>query len=56
MNSAGNSNNTESKEQTNSLQTLDKESVDFPRVIRYYINNEGALNAPTVSKGHKKNG
>jgi hypothetical protein len=35
------------------LQTLDKESVDFPGIIRYYINNEGALNAPTVSKGHK---
>ena len=35
--------NNKSEGLTNSLQTLDKESVDFPRVIRYYINNEGAL-------------
>ena len=34
--------NNKSEGLTNSLQTLDKESVDFPRVIRYYINNEGA--------------
>ena len=47
-------NNNTRKELTNSLQTLDKKSVDFPGSVRYYINNEGALNAPTVSKGHKK--
>ena len=43
MNSTGNASNIESKGLTNSLQTLDKESVDFPGSIRYYINNEGAL-------------
>ena len=43
--------NNKSEGLTNSLQTLDKEKVDFPGSIRYYINNEGALNAPTVSKG-----
>ena len=36
-------NNDTRKGLTNSLQTLDKESVDFPGSIRYYINNEGAL-------------
>ena len=45
--------NNKSTKQTNSLQTLDKESVDFPGIIRYYINNEGALIAPDVLKGHK---
>ena len=35
--------NNKSEGLTISLQTLDKESVDFSRVIRYYINNEGAL-------------
>ena len=44
-------NNDTRKGLTNSLQTLDKESVDFPGSIRYYINNGGALNAPTVLKG-----
>jgi hypothetical protein len=34
--------NNKSKGLTNSLQTLDKESVDFPGSIRYYINNEAA--------------
>ena len=43
MNSTGNASNDKSKGLTNSLQTLDKESVDFPGSIRYYINNEGAL-------------
>jgi hypothetical protein len=43
MSSTGNSNNDTRKGLTNSLQTLDKESVDFPGSIRYYINNEGAL-------------
>ena len=52
MNSTGNSNNDTRKGLTNSLQSFDKESVDFPGSLRYYINNEGALNAPTVSKGH----
>jgi len=42
MNSTGDASNIESKGLTNSLQTLDKESVDFPGSIRYYINNEGA--------------
>jgi hypothetical protein len=42
MNSTGNASNIESKGLTNSLQTLDKESVDFPGSIRYYINNEAA--------------
>ena len=42
MSTTGNANNIESKGLTNSLQTLDKESVDFPGSIRYYINNEGA--------------
>ena len=54
MNSTGNTNNDTRKGLTNSLQTLDKEKVDFPGSVRYYINNEGALNAPTVSKGHNK--
>ena len=54
MNSTGNSNNDTRKGLTNSLQSFDKESVDFPGSLRYYINNEGALNAPTVSKGHNK--
>ena len=43
MTTTGNASNDKSKGLTNSLQTLDKESVDFPRVIGYYINNEGAL-------------
>jgi hypothetical protein len=46
--------NNKSTKQTNSLQTLDNKKVDFPGSVRYYINNEGALNAPTVSKGHNK--
>ena len=54
MTTTGNNSNTDSREGANSLQTLDKESVDFPRVIGYYINNEGALNAPDVLKGHSK--
>jgi len=54
MTTTGNASNTDSREGANSLQTLDKESVDFPRVIGYYINNEGALNAPDVLKGHSK--
>ena len=52
MSSTGNTNNDTRKGLTNSLQSFDKESVDFPGSIRYYINNEGALNAPTVLKGH----
>ena len=52
MNSTGNTNNDARKGLTNSLQSFDKESVDFPGSIRYYINNGGAMNAPTVSKGH----
>ena len=43
MTTTGNANNDKSKGLTNSLQTLDKKNVDFPRVIGYYINNEGAL-------------
>ena len=51
MSSTGNTNNDTRKGLTNSLQSFDKESVDFPGSIRYYINNGGALNAPTVLKG-----
>ena len=43
MSTTGNASNDKSKGLTNSLQTLDKENVDFPGSIRYYINNEGAL-------------
>ena len=51
--SMGNGHNNDTRKGlTNSLQSFDKESVDFPGSIRYYINNEGALNAPTVLKGH----
>ena len=53
MSRTGNTNDTR-KGLTNSLQTLDKESVDFPGSVRYYINNEGALIAPDVLKGHSK--
>ena len=45
----GHNNNTR-KGLTNSLQSFDKESVDFPGSIRYYINNEGALMPRTSRK------
>jgi len=46
--------NNKSTKQTNSLQTLDKESVDFSRVIRYYINNEGATTLRPSRKDTQK--
>ena len=50
MTTTGNASNTDSREGANSLQTLDKEKVDFPGSVRYYINNEGALMPRTSRK------
>jgi hypothetical protein len=46
--------NNKSEGLTNSLQTLDKEKVDFSRVIRYYINNEGATTPRPSRKDTQK--
>ena len=54
MSSTGNASNDKSKGLTNSLQTLDKESVDFPGSIRYYINNEAATTPRPSRKDTQK--